>query len=436
MKRRLLFLLIAALGAGLISCAASNDETVADHPAAASQAGDPVALDHGASAGADNNGGGKVCEPVAPPALPEPDIADPSVVTVDEDLFFQVDGQRLFPIGFYWAPEDLAGLQAYKEEGFNVALAGDGCCEGDELQAQLDILDNAQQAGVFIILRVWRPMDQVLTRPEEELAAELAARDVYGSLFGWYTFDEPGMDGTDKTETARAHEVLTTNDPDHLDLLVDTPFNDFSMYMDDCSVFGIDPYPSDWMPLSYVKASLLEALDAANGEKPVIGVLQGFSWDAYNGIDYDEYRPNERELRNMAWQYIVLGARGLLPWNYSADYAIRAQPEIWADFLETVGEINELAGVILTKDVTLDLAPEADFPTMFDYAVKQEDTASWILTVSTNERPMKVGLDLSALGTGLCIVDYTTGEVFVQDENGRIEVNYDSLQARVLEVLE
>ncbi len=399
---------------------------------ASAQADDDTADDDAAD---DDVTDDDLCAPVAPQAWPEADLSNPSVVSFDDQTFFTVNGQRFFPLGFYRPPGDAAGLAAYKAEGFNIALTGMSCCDGTELQEQIDYLTLAQDAGVMMIVRPWRPIEENLARPDEELAAELAARSAVGSLFGWYTFDEPGLDGTSLEVTHRAHEVLSTYDPDHPDGLVEQALVPFTYYMDDCAMFMIDPYPVGWMPLSFIKAAILDALEATQGEKPLIGVTQAFSWEWYEGDETAPFRPTPTEMRNMTWQYIVLGATGIIAWNYDEDgYTIHGQPDNWTAYLSDMAEINALMSVILSDNVALDLAAQTNFPDSFDYVVKQDETATWILSVSTNTHGLNVTLDLSALGTDLCVVDYTTGETFSQNNNGQVEVDYAGYQVRILEV--
>ena len=375
------------------------------------------------------------CALVAPAAYTMPDLsAGPSVVSFDDQLVFTVNGQRFYPLGFYNVPNDEAGLAAFKAEGFNIALTGPGCCSGSSLQDQIDLLERAVDAEVMIIMHPWSSMESLLTRPDEELAAELDARNDVGSLFGWYTFDEPGLYGTPLEVTHRAHQVLSDYDPNHLDGLVEQAMIPFTYYMDDCAMFMIDPYPVGWMPLSFVKAMIQDAQEAAAGTKPIVGVMQAFSWDWIYGDTDVPFHPDAVEMRNMTWQYIVLGVSGIVAWNYGGDYAIRAQDEIWSAFLGDIAEINELMSVILGDNADLDLQADATFPETFDYVVKQDETATWILSVSTNTHSMDVTFDLSSLGTDLCIVDYSTGETFTQDDDGKIEVEYDGYQVRVLEI--
>ncbi|MCZ7585048.1 MAG: hypothetical protein M5R36_17920 [Deltaproteobacteria bacterium] len=410
-----------------------NDGTTSD--------GTPPAWD-GESDGDDTPGDGgnlgesgdPACAAVPPAPWPAANVDDPSVVSFDDKLFFTVDGARFFPIGFYHMPSDEDDLATYAAEGFNTGLSGIGCCSGTKLDDQIAQLERAQDAGLFVIFHPWSRAADVLDRPEVDLEAELDARTGIGSLFGWYTFDEPGLRDVDKALTGRMHEVLTTYDPTHLDGLVDAPLTDFSRYVDDCSFFMVDPYPSPWMPMSYVKATMLEALEATAGEKPIMAVPQAFSWAHLHGQTDEEYRPNAAEMRNMTWQFIIHGAKGLMYWNYDASYTIHHQPEIWASFLADVAEINELMRAILADDVTEDIQVDAARGDSFDYRATRVGETIYLFTVSTLEHSNDVTLDMSPFGNIACVVDYTTGETFRYLYPPYIRIPYGPLQVRVLQV--
>jgi hypothetical protein len=221
-----------------------------------------------------------------------------------------------------------------------------------------------------------------------------------------------------------------------MDGLVEDDINDYGLYVDDCAFFMIDPYPSPLVPLSYVKASIEEALVATEGAKPLVGVPQAFSWDVLLGNADRPFHPTGDEMRNMAWQFIIMGGKGLIFWTYAGYYSIRFEPDVWNPFLETVAEINALTSVILENDAADQLEPESDFPELFLYSVKRTADASWVFSASLRDHRMDVTLHLAALGMNQCVVDYTTGETFTQDENGAIRVRYGANQVRILEVLE
>ncbi len=441
MPKAWMMLIVFAMAAVLFSCADNADEgDSADSAVDAVTAGnddqneaddreDDLLEDQ-----SNDEAPGRQCEAVAPVAWPEADIEDPSVISFDDNMFFTVDGQRFFPLGFYSVPRDAESLETFKNEGFNIALTGPGCC-GDGTDAQVEWLELAQDYGIFIIMHPWSNKNDVFNLSEDELEQGLDERNDVGSLFGWYTFDEPALHRPDKELTQQTHYILSTYDPNHPDCLVEQAMDDFNLYEDDCGFFMIDPYPVPYIFLSMVKASMEEARAATEDLKPVVGVMQAFSWDwIYDNYDAP-FRPTGLEMRNMAWQFIIFGARGLIPWNYAGDYTIHAVPEVWESYLADVAEMNELMRVILTDEADMDLDPQSDFPTMIDYVVKEEDTAAWVFSVSTNERSMLVDYDLSGIGQDLCVVDYSTGESFTQDADGRIQVRYDGLQVRILEIM-
>jgi len=430
---KLLAILTMLLAAGALACGPNTHRPAAAPDSAANGADNLAATPR--SVGASGGAGAKECKAVAPPAWPAANITDPSTIAFDDKLFLTIDGQRFFPLGFYDMPTDAAGLAQYKSEGFNIGLGGGGCCDGTGLQDQVTLLQTAQTAGVFLILTPWSPITDVETEPQDQLVAELAPRDAVGSLFGWYTFDEPSLSGVDQSLAQTVHSTLSTLDPTHVDTLTDAPVSNLATYVNDCASFMVDAYPSNWMPLSYIKEVMAEAEAATQGTKPVSGVMQAFSWECNWGNDYSDFHPNAAEMRNMTYQFIVHGAKGLIPYNYDGTCTIHEQPNIWSAFLTDVAELNALMEVLLTDDYALDLKPYTDFPTEFDYLAKKDATATWALTISSSERTLSVNLDFSAVGSNLCIVDYTTGDVFVQDAQGRIAVTYAPLQVRILEAL-
>ena len=438
MKRLLLCALLLSLTMIAIGCQQAdqpdNDDNAGDDNVSLGDGGDDQQPPDREQNDLLEAEGCKDCGPIAPLPWPEPDLADPTVISYDEDRFFTVDDVRFFPLGYYGVPQDADGLETFKNEGFNLALTGPGCC-GSGTQPQIDFLHLAQEKGLFVILKPWSNRNDVLTRPEPELAAELAERNGVGNLFGWYTFDEPALHRPTKELTERMHYILSTYSADHPDALVEQALDRFSLYVDDCAVFMVDPYPVPYLYLSMVKATVLEAREATQDLKPVIGVQQSFNWEWYEGNFDVPFAPTAWDARNMAWQFIIFGARGLIPWKYSGDSTMHAVPEVWEGWLEEIAEMNELMRVILADEADTDLAPESTFPTMIDYVVKEEETASWVLSVSTNERPMYVAFDLSEIGTDLCVVDYTTGEIFEQDEQGKIRMKYAAYQVRLIEVM-
>jgi len=128
--------------------------------------------------------------------------------------------------------------------------------------------------------------------------------------------------------------------------------------------------------------------------KPVWMVLQGFGWaDIDNSrLDADgnelNRRPRHHELRFMAYDAIVHGARGVLFWGTTA---VEKDSELWGDVLDLGRELSGLQPVLSAPDA--DLAVEiAHGETLcsLDQGVcvlpKSVNGATWFIVVSEAER--------------------------------------------------
>ncbi len=90
-----------------------------------------------------------------------------------------------------------------------------------------------------------------------------------------------------------------------------------------------------------------DRMQAASPNKPVWMVLQGFGWEDLlkeGGLHETRYRrPTAYELRFMAYDAIVHGARGVLYWGTSQ---IEKPSRLWSDLLALVRELADLQPVL------------------------------------------------------------------------------------------
>jgi len=96
-------------------------------------------------------------------------------------------------------------------------------------------------------------------------------------------------------------------------------------------------------------------MQAASPEKPVWMVLQAFGWkdllkedDGINEVRHR--RPSVYELRFMAYDAIVHGARGVLYWGTTH---IEKPSKLWSDLLVTVRELADLQPVLSAHDAVI-----------------------------------------------------------------------------------
>ena len=139
-----------------------------------------------------------------------------------------------------------------------------------------------------------------------------------------------------------------------------------------------------------------ETMQAGAPDKPVWMVLQGFGWkdiDASKTVNGEEVmrRPNYDELRFMAFDTIVHGARGILYWGTAY---IEKDSVLWKDLMTVVRELADLQPVLAAPDTELTL----DFsygPTMISLGFgvhalpKRVGDATWILVVNEEEWPVE-----------------------------------------------
>ncbi len=348
----------------------------------------------------------KACEKIPLEEIEPPDISQgPSVVTLDEEGFFVVNGVKFFPYGFYGHPSEAGEMEEFVEAGFNSAVAYGKCCQGESLQTQLDRLNFLKDHGVLGAVHAFQPVSQIYTEPTETLQAWIDARAEVGSLLYWYTYDEPAIWSIDPEEAEDYYTLLHDLDPNHPNALVMCPLEPFSNYMDYTDFMMVDPYPSPMFPLSLTKYTTLEAAAAGAGAgKRAFGVGQSFDWHESWGTvpEGHHWRPTVAEMRNITYQNLVFGVNGLVYFAYSY---VHAQPDRWEGLKAVASEVRELMPVLLEPDAAVEIEESPDLPYV-DHALREHDGIYYLLVVSTWFNDVTVSYDLSPLGEDLCVIDY------------------------------
>jgi hypothetical protein len=372
------------------------------------------------------------CQRVPIPPLEPPDLSGPSVVTLDENGTFVVNGQPFWPYGFYHVPGTDEEVDAIVEAGFNTVEAGGGCCQGDSLQGQIDSLTYLRDHGLMGVTHAFSPVDQIYTETPETLAQWLAARGAVGSLLFWYTYDEPALYSVPKQEAADYHDALGTLDPDHPDALVEATLEDYTEYMPYTDFMMIDPYPSPAYPLGYVREAYREADAASSGEKRVFGVAQAFDWYVMYGAapEGHVWRPTVEEMRNMTYQFMVLGANGLLYFAYGY---VHDQPDRWEGLLGVAAEVKTLMPLLVQPNAPGVGTPDPDL-LYVNHAVKQVGGITYLIVVSTWGDAVTVTYDFSSLGTDLCAVDYFANEALAAP-GGKVTLTLPPWGDRVVQII-
>ena len=282
-------------------------------------------------------------------------------------------------------------------------------------------------------VHAFSPVSQIYTESDATLEGWIDARNAAGSTLFWYTYDEPGIWSIPKDEVEDYYDKLKTLDPDHPNAFVMAPAEDFNEYIAWTDFLMTDPYPSPYLPLSWVKETVLSGQAACTGNQRVMGVGQTFDWyDSWGTSPPGHtWRPYVWEMRNMTYQFLTFGVNGLI--NFAYAY-VHGQPERWAGLKEIAAEVKELMPILLELDAGVDLPETPDVPYV-DYSVREHDGVYYVMIISTWTNDVTIAFDLSALGDDLCVIDYFAETEVPVADGGIVTLELPRAGEKVLQVI-
>jgi hypothetical protein len=315
-------------------------------------------------------------------------VAGPHKFTVRDDRKLLRDGVPFFPIGLYYAGEDLndasgRGLAEIRRMGFNTVFFNGG--PNDRVT-----LDRIAAAGLHV---QFRPAGS-LNHDFEKLARLVTALRSHPALLFWEVEDEPLLNRVNFKETLRGYEMVKRLDPDHPILCVQFPdwkrTDELAAWSTLCDVYGFDMYPlplkrwyyqgeniREGFPFSIaVMGHLTEWWRALSQNKPVLPVLQAWAWAPV--ADGPDGYPTRQQSRFMAYQVVIRGAMGILYYGQvhvttrnpaaslpetkdtnpaDADRNFRRAKSLndwfWSYHKDVVKEVAQMAPVFTARDIPL-----------------------------------------------------------------------------------
>ncbi len=344
----------------------------------------------------------------------------PAVREVKIDLFSQsllVDGEPFFPIGLYWLRADI--LAPMRQLHFN---SGDYFYKlrGEEVAA---LMDAAAAEGVQILLEL---TEYARRKPEPDyraIAALVKRYRQHPALLAWYLVDEPDETKMAPESAAAIYELIRELDPYHPVYLVNNRPHTYAAYSDASDILAIDVYPVPNYPITQVGDYMQRARWTSLERKPVWFIAQ-----AFGGVEHWARSPTAAELRNMVYQGLVEGAKGVLFYRYCQENERHIQPlALWREVQRLAAELAELGPVLLQEEHSLAAQPT---DAGIKVAVKEYKRDFYVFAVNVAEDPRPLDLRLEGLPP-MGRAEVLHGQAVPTLANGRLAAELDPLAAAV-----
>jgi hypothetical protein len=303
-----------------------------------------------------NSGGSPLCVAASLP------VAQEQVVKIRSDGTTIVSNKPFFPFGFYhvsWetsGAERLTHLREIAASGFNAIHAS-----ATNLEDYGAFLDEAERLGVYVMTEQNVGLEKLINAYKDKPA-----------VLGWSLADDVEEGTVMPQQVLELHRLAKTIDPNHITYI--SGYSDEIGRFAKCSdVMAMQAYPVRVgqvdLASTFAKVSLARDIVAKfNGS--VYANLQAFDW--WSSTKLPEFRgsrpPTVDEVRNMTYQALLAGAKGIFYYTYFDDnWSLSEHPELWAGTKSLVPEIKTLSLILTQGKVTV-----------FDSGVKDILAGAWI----------------------------------------------------------
>ena len=351
-----------------------------------------------------------------------------SVVIVDSDHVLEINGRRVFPIGFSPGPPNNSktpagtdALQELRDAGallFRISQSTDW--NSDVISNQQVALDWAYAHGMFC----WVNLRELSQFPATDTNTPALLRNVvdtfrdHPALGLWKNFDEAWWGGISAANLKNGYDVIHQEDTNHPVVQTHAPRGtvpDLQPYNTAADLLALDIYPVGYPPganslltnkeISMVGdwASFLGQV--ANGQKPY-WMIEQIAWSGATPPAKTLRFPSFTQERYMAYQAIVNGASGLMFFggNVAAtltpqDAALGWNWTFWNNVLkrvvQEVGDNSVLAPALTVTNSSLPIALSGTAYPDIEYCVREAPPYLYVIACK------REGATLQATFSGL-----------------------------------
>ena len=339
-------------------------------------------------------------------AQPKP----PTLVTINADQVLEINGVKVFPIGFTMpppfdglTPEGKSGLQELADAGGTFMRTGTsgGDWTPATVEREQQWMDAAAAHGMYCwpFLRELGSIGTNDTRHEALLREVINRFKNHPGLLAWKGVDEPEWGKHPLPPLLRARDIIRELDPHHPLVVIQAPrgtVQSLRPYNAAADIIGTDIYPVGYPPgthslltnknLSLVGDYTRTMMEVAEGKMPVWMVLQ-IAWSGVIKPGKTLRFPTFPEERFMTYEAIINGARGLnyFGGNLAAsltprDAALGWNWTFWSRVLkpviEEIGRKSPLHPALIASDSRLPIKVSGEG---MEWCIRESNRAIFIL---------------------------------------------------------
>lgn len=344
-------------------------------------------------------------------------------VAIRSDGTTLIDGEPFFPLGFYHIPygagagTEMDTLKDISAAGFNTLYAA----VPESVEDHERLLDEAERVGVYVI------------------SANISGRDTIEivnmfkdkpALLGWRIADDVGSTKEEHTPdgVADLHCKVKQADPDHITYISGNNSKRIPPFINTADAFGVQAYPvghRNNLPFNWPHYITSVVNRAATKNHLIVANTQSFQW--YD--DRGDNVPTYEEVRNMSYQALLAGAKGIVYFAYrELDWHLPEHSELWSGMQSFVPEIKQLSPILLNgKLKELKTSDENVLAGIWRY----QDEALVVVLSTDLEETKEVSIPLPAINLSQeqLISNNSSSDPVIED--GKVNVALEPLDVKL-----
>lgn len=272
-------------------------------------------------------------------------------VEIRADGTTMVNNKPFFPFGFYhvsWrttAKERMDALKDIAAAGFNTIHAS-----ATNLNDYGEFLDEAARLNVYVLTE----------QNKIGLVNLVKAFKNKPAILGWSIADDVDSGDFTPNNVLESHQQVKTVAPNHV-TYVSGNSRKIEHFTNCSDIIAMQVYPLIFgngreLSIAYRKLLFTKEYVEKISHKAVYANLQTFDW-AVEQPENPKYKqgtraPTFEEVRNMTYQAILAGAKGIIYYTYhdSVWNLPSAKPELWKKMKSLVPEITSISSFVLNGD--------------------------------------------------------------------------------------